>query len=81
MIHQSWIQGAACLCLFTFLPSDFVLVRHAGGEPWIKLGFVYNLGMFCRSFAALSVFVYRENSVTCITGTVNALQRSEGVLH
>lgn len=68
-----WVCSLSCpLTLFCACAT---LVRHAGGEPWIKLGFVYNLGMFCRSFAAVSVLVYRENSVTCITGTVNALQR------
>lgn len=73
-----------CVCSLTCPPSLFcgcaTLVWQTRGEFWVKLGFVYNLGVFCRSFAVF-LSVYRENSVTCITGPVNALQRDLGVCY
>lgn len=76
------LQARAWACICSPARSPGLLcgcaapVRHARGESWIKLGFVYILGLFHRSRSVFEMFVYLENSVTCIRAcAINALQR------
>lgn len=61
---DAWAWACSPTCPLGLFCVYAAPVRHARGESWIKLGFVYILGVRHRSRSVFQMFVYLENSVT-----------------